>query len=204
LKLSLAILTAFVLAASPASTPNLGDHTPPSGGDPRGLGGRSPLGPEPPVTLVAVGDPAPDFSFASAGNRWLHLHDLLAQGSVLLVFATEDDQLVAVERERDRLLDLGVVPVAVVDRRSGSVASTVKRLGLDYLVIPDLPRAIASQFNVLDPDTRSTAAAWFVIDRRARVRALNRDGAPTRGYSKLAASALAIPLPGVVVPTHTR
>jgi peroxiredoxin len=200
LKFSIALLTAFVFAATPAGNPTAPYHTQPPGQ----TGSRGPLGAEPPATLVAVGDPAPDFSYPSQGRSWLHLHDLLAQGSVLLVFATEDEQLVALQDERARLMDLGVIPVAVVDRRSGAAASTVKRLGLQFPVIADLQRTIATQFNVLDPDSRRTAPAWFVINHRGWVRALNRGSLPSRGYPNLAASALSIPLQGVPVPAGTR
>jgi peroxiredoxin len=205
LKYSLALLTAFALAAAPTGAPTSTPWTAqPPFGEPRGSSGRTPAGAEPPATLVALADPAPDFSYPSEGKRWLHLHDLLAQGPVLLVFATDDPQLVALQGERGRLLDLGVVPVAVLDRRSGAAASAARRLGLEYLVIADVQRVIASQFNMLDPDSRQTAPGWFVIDRTGRVRALNRSGLPSHGYARLAATALAIPSPDVTLPTHGR
>lgn len=198
MKFSLTLVTVAVLATAPAP-----QHTRPL--DPMSVvGAARPLGPEPPATIVTVNEAAPDFSFEAQPRQWVHLHDLLAQGHVMLVFATEDVHLVSLQRERARLLDLGVVPVAVVDRRSGATASTAKRLGLEYPLIADLPRAIASQFNVLDPDTRHTSAAWFVIDKTCRVRALSRNGLPTAGYARIAAGALSIPLPGVPLPVRAR
>lgn len=202
MKGTLALLTAITLAASPTGTSSTSTwHTQPPIGDTRGASAQALIGPEPPTTLVTIGDRAPDFSFTVQGNHWLHLHDLLTHGPVLLVFATEDAQLSALQGERARLLDLGVVPVVVLDRRSGAVAAAVRRLGVEMLVIPDVQHAIASQFNVIDPDTRQAGDAWFVIDRRAMVRALNRSGVPARGFTQLAAAALSIPSPDVAVPT---
>jgi len=156
---------------------------------------------EPPPTEVAAGDIAPDFSYQSVSGRWLHLHDLIAHGNVLLVFSPADEPLPALERDREALLRLGVIPVAVVQRKAGSAWSYARRQGLQYTVVPDPSCVIAAQFNVLGSSTHAMIPAWFVLDRTGRVRGLGRDGLPATGYPTLAAAALSIPAPGVTVQT---
>jgi peroxiredoxin len=160
------------------------------------------LGPEPPVAVVDVGEPAPNFSYQGADGHWRGLRDLIGQGAVLLVFAPREHNLIRLQREREALLDLGVVPVAVVEHRSGSARSLVRRLGLTYTVFSDPRCVIASQFNVVDPITQSAVSSWFVIDRRGKVRALRRGSLPISGYPAVAARALALPLPGATLPSH--
>jgi alkyl hydroperoxide reductase subunit AhpC len=96
------------------------------------------------------------------------------------------------------------MPVAVLDSRVGGGWSTARRLSLRYAVIPDSRQAIASQFNLLNPADLRATPAWFVVDRRGTVRGLCRGELPAGGYSKLAATALAIPAPDVTVPTQSR
>ena len=155
----LALFATVSLAGPGPVTPSLPT---PAGGQP-----FEPVDGSANYAIVEVGTQAPDFSFDSQG-RSLRLHDLRAQGHLLLVFAPDEARLVALERERPRLMALGVVPVVVLDRRAGSCAATVRRLGLGYSVIPDPRRVIGAQFNVLDPLSRADAPAWFVISRTAR------------------------------------
>jgi peroxiredoxin len=111
---------------------------------------------EPPQTEVAIGASAPDFSYQGADGQWRHLHDLLGQGVVLLVFGADERNLAALERERDALLDLGVIPVAVLDRKSSQTRAVARRLGLGYPVLPDPRRVIGQQFNTIDPARTAT------------------------------------------------
>jgi peroxiredoxin len=159
---------------------------------------------EPPVTVVAPGDPAPDVSWDGAGARPQRLRDLRVQGHVLLVFSPTETQLRALERERDGLLDVRVLPVAVLDRSAASTARLARRLGLNYIVVPDPRNVVAAQFNVLDPATRHASPAWFVVDRSGHVRALDRRGVPDGGYMQLATRALALASPDAILPGSTR
>jgi peroxiredoxin len=152
--------------------------------------------------IVEVGTQAPDFSFDSQG-RSLRLHDLRAQGHLLLVFAPDEARLVALERERPRLLSLGVVPVVLLDQRAGTCAATVRRLGLGYSVIPDPRRVIGAQFNALDPVSRADAPAWFVLSRTGRVYGLEHRVWPERSWSEVAASALGLPDPASLSPASS-
>ena len=149
--------------------------------------------------IVEVGTQAPDFSFDSQG-RSLRLHDLRSQGHLLLVFVPDEARLVALERERPRLMALGVVPVVLLDQRAGSCAATVRRLGLGYSVIPDPRRVIGAQFNALDPVSRADAPAWFVLSRAGRVYAMEHRAWPERPWSEVAAAALGLPDPDALIP----
>ena len=147
---------------------------------------------EPPNTPVSLGDPAPDFSFETSDHTWHHLRDLLVQGSVLLVFAPTDAQLRVLESERDALLQQGVVPVAVLDRRDGQAWATPDRLRLHFNVVGDSRVVIASQFNLIDSVSRRALQGWFVVDRSGRVRGLRRETLPDGGYAPVAARALGL------------
>ena len=159
---------------------------------------------EPAETPVTVGGPAPDFSFEAHDRQWLHLHDLLIQGNVLLVFGAEDSDLVAIQNERDALLDRGIVPVAVLDRRDGATWSAARRLNLKFSLLSDPRSVIAAQFNVLDPNTHHPVGSCFVVDHQGIVRGLRRESLPASGYLKLATVALALPEDGLSLPASAR
>lgn len=153
---------------------------------------------EPPTTEVFVGDPAPNFAYQGYDGRWMRLHHLLDHGSVLLVIGANDAQLSQIEREREALLRLGVVPVAVVDRRPGAARRIVAKLGLGYTVLPDGRQVIADQFNATEKGRM--IPSYFVVDARGKVRGLLRGSLPPQDYPQACAHALALPLPGSPLP----
>src|SRR5437588_1163625 len=69
---------------------------------------------------VAVGDPAPAFSYLGIDGDWHRSHDLIVGGPVLLVFGAGEAQLVELEQQLGAFHELGVQPVAVLDMRTGS------------------------------------------------------------------------------------
>jgi peroxiredoxin len=198
------IAALLIVAAAPLQTPDAADRARSMNDDLHRLQGISPGNPEPPLSTVSAGDIAPDFSFESMDHHWLRLHDLLAQGNVLLVFGAEEAQLTAIEREQGAMLSRGIVPVAVLDRRDGATWATVRRLGLHYSVLSDPQCVIGAQFNVLHPTTHGPVPSWFVIDRKGCVRGLKRATLPSSGFGALAASALGMPSADVTVPTGVR
>ena len=163
-----------------------------------------PAATEPPAAVVMAGDPAPDVTWEGLASRPQRLRDLRAQGHVLLVFSPTEAQLRALERDRERLLDLRVLPAAVLDRSTTGVERLARRLGLHFVLIPDPRNVIASQFNTLDPATHRATPAWFVVDRSGRVRGFDRTGVPESGYPRLAAAALVLASPGATLPGSKR
>jgi peroxiredoxin len=154
---------------------------------------------EPPESEVCVGDPAPDFSYQGYDGRWMRLHHLLDQGPVLLVFGMNEAQLAVLERQREDLLSLGVIPVAVLDRRPGSSRALVSRLGLKYTLLSDPRLVIATQFNAVE--SGRVTPSCFVVDGHGKVRGLRRGRLPPEDYPRLCARSLALAMPGTLFPT---
>lgn len=153
---------------------------------------------EPPATEICVGDPAPDFAYQGYDGRWMRLHHLLDQGPVLMVFGGNEAQLSQLERERGALLSLGVIPVAVVERKPGAARRLAQKLGLGYTVLSDTRQIIAVQFNATDAGR--VVPGWFVVDTHGKVRGLLRGGLPERDYAPVCARALGLATPGAAVP----
>ena len=150
---------------------------------------------EPSAAIVEAGDPAPDFSYQADSGEWLKLHELLTHGNVMLVFAPDAVELGALQSARDSLMRVGILPVAVLERPARSSVGLARKLGLEFPVLADPLGTIASQFNLVGPPTLRTRPGWFVVDRKGRVRALDRARLPQNGYVNLACGALAIPYP---------
>ena len=156
---------------------------------------------DPPSTEVQLGDVAPNFSYQASDGHWRHLSDIVAQGRVLLAFGADELTLRVIEHERERLLDLGVVPVAMVEGRPSATQALAKRLDLRYTILADPGGIIAAQFNAVNPATGRQLRNWFVLDRKRCVRGLGWRGLPRRGLPALVANALGLPLPGTTLPT---
>ena len=155
---------------------------------------------ETPATEVCRGDVAPNVSYQAFDARWRRLKDVTAQGPVLLVFGADERTLRVLEHERGALLDLGVIPVAVMNSRLGVARAAATRLDLRYTVIGDPQGVIAAQFNALDGASGRHLPAWFVLDAHLRVRGLGRKALPAKGYPALAAEALGVPAKDRPVP----
>ncbi|HTR96288.1 MAG TPA: redoxin domain-containing protein [Candidatus Acidoferrales bacterium] len=184
LALALAATTAAAtLPVSAATAPEPAPAVTRAGGPmvPLGLGSE--------YAIVDEGSQAPDFAFESE-DGWRRLHDLRAAGHVLLVFAPDEAHLAALERERESLRALGVLPVAVLDRKANACHRIAARLRLGYPVLADPRGVIGAQFNALDPDSHALAGAWFVLARDGRVCALAHESWPDRPWSEVASAAL--------------
>jgi len=136
-----------------------------------------------------AGDPAPDFSYQSHDFLWQNLHNMLEQGSVLLVFGAGEADLRAIERERESLVRQGVLPVAVIERREGDVWKLLHRTEVTYSLLADPHGAIAEQYGVYEPGTSGARTTWFVIDQSGRVRQAGA-GSLGHSWSQVAADAL--------------
>jgi len=199
-KISTVLLAALLAAILVIGPGEVTDQTPPPSIESGARTSLRPRPPEPPSSEVTPGDLAPNFAYQGEDNRWRRLHDLLQQGAVVLVFGADQATLVAMERERDAILRLGALPVAVLEVRNGIAWATAKGLSLRYFVIPDSRRVIAAQFNAVDASGQRTVPSWFVVDRAGRVRALRRAALPRQGFSMLVATALGLPAAGAGVP----
>jgi len=149
---------------------------------------------------VDVGDPSPNFSWVGPDNRSHELRDVLQQANVLLVFAPGDDVLQTLETERDALAQIAVVPIAVLDSRARAAANRAKKLGVHFLVVPDASRLIGAQYNLLDPSSGRMQAGWYAVDRKGVVRGTGTSLTTEPKWTRIAASALAIPAPDVPMP----
>ena len=149
---------------------------------------------------VQVGDPAPDFTWVGPDNLTHALHEALAQANVLLVLAPDDAVLQKLESEREDLAQIAVVPIAVLDARSKAAAARARRLGVHFLVVPDATHLIGSQFSQLEPSSGRLLPAWYAVDRKRVVRGAGAEIAGTASWTRIAASALAIPSPDVPLP----
>jgi peroxiredoxin len=197
---SLLLAVALALGTDPGVAPGNGASLPAPSSRPPGVPGPVPTS----STEVSVGDPAPDFSYRSFDGQWRRLTDLRAQGPILLVFGPDTKELRSIQTERDLLLDLGVVPLAICDVAPHTAFGLVRDLHLGFSVLADPRHIIAEQFNAIDGGTLATVPAWFVIDETGRVRAMGHGVFPPGGYAPLASRALGIPLPGEPRPASTR
>ena len=143
-----------------------------------------------PAPRPVSGDTAPDFVYQSHEELWQSLHNMLEQGSVLLVFGAGDEQLRSLEQERDELVRQGILPVAVIERRDADVWSTVRRLNLTYSLLSDPKASIAEQYGVLDPAAHRAHAAWFVINRSGRISGAGESVSGSGEWTHLALQAL--------------
>lgn len=139
-----------------------------------------------------VGATAPDFTYQSHDYLWQNLHNMLAQGNVLIVFGATDAQLMAIERDRDQLLHSGVVPVAVVCQREADVWRIVRRCDLTYSLLADPHAAIAEQFGAVEAGTHHPKAAWFMIGASGHVRATGQGLPASADWVSIANSALGL------------
>jgi peroxiredoxin len=151
---------------------------------------------EPSESQLAVGDPAPGFTYLDPDGRWTRFAELGGGGPLLLVFGASDSDLVAIEGLRATFLELGVTPVAVMDSRGGSVKALQRRLAISGPIIIDPKRAIAGLFNSLDSRSLTHAPSFFVLDEKRRIRALGHGPLPSSFQMlTVSASSLGRPLP---------
>lgn len=144
---------------------------------------------------VSSGTRAPDFQYQSYDALWQNLHNVLEHGDVLLVFGASDVDLRTLERERESLLQSGVMPLAVVERTDREVWASVRRLGLTFSLLADPRGVVGSQYGVFDATVGHSQVAWFVIDVKGRVRQ-SGSNMPSQAWSTVAVTALGRPQAG--------
>ena len=132
---------------------------------------------------------APDFQYQSYDALWQHLHNVLEHGDVLLVFGASDVDLRTLERERESLTKGGVLPFAVIEKNDRDVWASVRRLGLTFSLLADPRGAIGSQYGVFDASLGHSRPAWFVIDKKGRIRDAGTS-MPAQAWPSVALTAL--------------
>ena len=185
---SMAVLIALALAVRPALA---------------GVEGHSPSAPDPtssatqPPDREMLFDTAPDptedsldIGKLAGASRWKTLHDLLAKGNVLLVFAPSDAQLLSLESEADSLRAHHVIPVGVRECDEAANRATIKHLRLSIHLMADPRAELAGDFHLVAPSGSGTKPAWFVLDHQGKVRAIGRRPIPEKGLTKIVTAAL--------------
>jgi peroxiredoxin len=127
---------------------------------------------------LAIGDPAPAFSYLGSDGAWHPFRQMIAGGPIVLVFGARNEQLAELDRALPALARLGARPVAAFDMRPGSAARLARRLSLRCGVIADPQCAIAGLYGSLDPVTQRHAPAYFVLDERGTIRGSGRGAIP--------------------------
>ena len=151
---------------------------------------------DPPATTLAVGDEAPAFSYLGDDGAWHRFSDVNARGPVLLLFGAREDELLAVEKQRALFHDVGILPVAVLDRRVSAAGAVSRRLGITSTVLADPKCAIADLYNSLNPLNHRHAQSFFVLDGRGTIRAMSHGALPSAlDLVVLSARGLGLPLP---------
>jgi peroxiredoxin len=199
------IVVVLVLIAAVAQRPGDGTTTAPS--NPGTASAPQPLTPsatEPLPSPVGVGDMVPSVSFQPLDGASTTLRAVAAQGPILLLVAPDRQALDALQRERDRLVEFGVVPIAFLNLRAGEVRALRKQLGLTFVTVPDSRRVVAGQLNCVDLERQRVAPSWFVVDRNGRVRGLRRNQMPEGGWRSIAATALGRPSREIAIPATKR
>jgi len=125
-----------------------------------------------------VGDKAPAFSAIDLQGRWIPFRSLVGRRPVLLLFGAAAADLGALDHARTVFADMDVDAVAVLDRRSGSNARWLERVGYRGHAISDPSGAIGVLYGCLDAATRRHVPAWFLIDEHGAVRGFERGTLP--------------------------
>lgn len=112
---------------------------------------------------------APDFEFAS-GYGWRHLHDLCAEGRVLLVFGANDAALAELQRQLPHWRAIGVEPIAVRTSNDGDNWMRLEHLGLTYALLSDANDALATRFGMAEIAAASNSGSWCLVDERMQIR----------------------------------
>lgn len=195
------LILAASLSAVVSGTAVAGDDTPQS--TPVAVNASQPESVPAERPKVGTGHRAPDFQYQSYDQLWQNLHNVLEHGDVLLVFGASDVDLRTIEREREILLRTGVTPLAVVEKNERDVWATVRRLGLTFSLLSDPRGVIGDQYGLFDASLGRSQTAWFVIDKKGKVRQSGTT-MPRQSWPTVAALALGRSVPGGVKSTSSR
>jgi peroxiredoxin Q/BCP len=124
---------------------------------------------------VKVGDTAPDFEGPTADGTRLGLKDFIGKKNVVLYFYPKDDTSGCTKEAcsfRDNLQpirSMGAEIIGVSLDSPDSHKRFIKKYGLNFPLISDEEKHIATAYGVLKDTRTSTKRVTFVIDKKGRI-----------------------------------
>ncbi|MDB4948381.1 MAG: Peroxiredoxin [Gemmatimonadetes bacterium] len=125
-------------------------------------------------TLLPVGTEAPQFTARTSAGGTVSLAGFRGKGAVLLMFYPQDDtpgctrQMCAARDEGAEYAAAGVARFGVNPGSAESHGAFVDRYALDFPLIVDEDRGIATAYGVLREDG-GVARATYLVDREGRI-----------------------------------
>ena len=185
-------LPSLLATTALAATPSPMTPSPP----PQEVHALRPIATEGRMAELRVGDRAPSFSYMCLDGRWCRFEDLASSRCLLIVFGAGEADLRELERLGPAFDQLGVTPVAVLERATRSLVGMRRRLGLQETLLADPMHAIAGLYNSLDPASGLSSASYFVLDEHRTIRAMRYGPLPSAEILLLSsARCLGRPLP---------
>lgn len=126
-----------------------------------------------PKGLLAVGEPAPDFTVAAHNGQRVRLSELRGKAVVLYFYPKDGTPGCTVEAqefsaEHENLSQAGAVVLGVSSDDSESHADFAREHGLPFLLLPDPDHTLARAYGV--PTTFGlTSRVTFLIDRQGKI-----------------------------------
>ena len=127
------------------------------------------------TAMLEVGQKAPDFRLRGPGGQPIALADYLGYRHVVLVFyplafsPVCTHQLPTIQRELDRLRELGAEVLGVsVDSHFANEAFA-RQLGVTFPLLSDFRREVSAKYGVLLPEAQTSTRAMFVIDKHGTI-----------------------------------
>jgi len=124
---------------------------------------------------VKVGDPAPDFEGPTADGNRLGLRDFLGKKNVVLYFYPKDDTPGCTKEAcsfRDNLQQIRTMGAEIIGVSLDSTESHkrfVTKYRLQFPLISDKDKNIATTYGVLRDSKTSTNRVTFLIDKKGKI-----------------------------------
>jgi peroxiredoxin Q/BCP len=124
---------------------------------------------------VKVGDTAPDFEGPTAYGTRLSLKDFIGKKNVVLYFYPKDDTPGCTKEAcsfRDNLQPIRLMGTEILGVSLDSQASHkkfAKKYGLNFPLISDEGKQIATAYGVLKDTRASTNRVTFIIDKKGKI-----------------------------------
>ncbi len=162
----------------------------------------APVSTEPEAATLQIGAPAPMFSYMGPDGRWYRSEELLTLGSVVVIFAPTDEDLVGLKRTREALDQIGVRTIPVLDLPTRKTTSLARRLAIEGTLVSDPMSAIAGLYHAVDRTSGTHVTSYFVVDGKRCLRAMYYGPLPSpETLLATAARSLGRPLPSSVFST---